>query len=115
MPNHDRRSVVHVATIVTIIMAFVFVALRMISRIFITRHTTWDDYTMVIAWLIAFGGSLTVLLAVETGFGLMDVDLKPGSIPSLKKYGYAYSILYVRISLLIMAWRFGNAEEWSGI
>lgn len=115
MSNHDRRSAVQVATIVTIVMAFVLVALRMISRIFITRHTTWDDYMMVIAWVIAFGGSLTVLLAVEQGFGLMDADLKLGSIPTLKKYGYAYSILYVRISLLIMAWRFGNAEECSGI
>ncbi|OBT63173.1 hypothetical protein VE03_07852 [Pseudogymnoascus sp. 23342-1-I1] len=75
-------------------MAFVFVALRMISRIFITRHTTWDDYMMVIAWIIALGGSLVILLAAQSGFGLMDVDLKPEWIPSLKRYGYVYSILY---------------------
>ncbi|KFZ24790.1 hypothetical protein V502_00731 [Pseudogymnoascus sp. VKM F-4520 (FW-2644)] len=87
MSNHDRRSSVQVATIVTIVMAFVFVALRMISRIFVTRRTTWDDYTMVVAWVIAFGGALTVLLSVEQGFGLMDADLNLGSIPSLKKYG----------------------------
>ncbi|KFY39943.1 hypothetical protein V494_03743 [Pseudogymnoascus sp. VKM F-4513 (FW-928)] len=96
MLNHDRREAVQVATTVTIIMAFVFVALRMISRIFITRHTTWDDYVMVLAWAIAFGGSLTILLAAQKGFGLMDVDLKPEWIPPLKRYGYAYSILYVQ-------------------
>lgn len=111
MPSDDRREAVQGATIVTIIMAFVFLALRMISRIFITRRTSWDDYLMVIAWLIAFGGALTVLLSVEKGFGLMDVILDPKSIPSLKKFGYAYSILYVRISLRIMARRSGSAGQ----
>ncbi|KFY92779.1 hypothetical protein V498_04749 [Pseudogymnoascus sp. VKM F-4517 (FW-2822)] len=96
MTTHDRREGVQAATLVTIIMAFVFVVLRMISRIFITRHTTWDDYMMVIAWLIAFGGSLSILLAAQRGFGLMDKDLKPEWIPALKRFGYAYSILYVQ-------------------
>lgn len=100
--HNDRGSAVQVATIVTIVMAFMFVALRMISRIFITKHTTWDDYIMVIAWLIAFGGSLVILFATQLGLGLIDADLKPEWIPSLKKYGYAYSILYVRISLLTL-------------
>lgn len=98
MVNNARREALQVATYVTIIMAFVFVALRMTSRIFITRHTTWDDYMMVFAFFIALGLSLTVLLAAQKGFGLMDVDLKPGSIPDLKRFGYAFSILYVRIS-----------------
>lgn len=99
------------ATLVTIIVAFVFVVLRMLSRIFITRHTTWDDYMMVIAWLIAFGGSLSILLAAQRGFGLMDKDLRPEWIPALKKFGYAYSILYVRMSLLIMTSRSGSVEK----
>lgn len=110
MSTHGRREGVQAATLVTIIMAFVFVALRMISRIFITRQTTWDDYMMVIAWLIAFGGSLSTLLAAQKGFGLMDTEIKPEWIPPLKRFGYAYSILYVSISLLIMTWRSGSAE-----
>lgn len=106
MANNDRREAVQVTTYVTIIMAFVFVALRMISRIFITRNTSWDDYMMVLAWAIAFGGALDVLLAAQKGFGLLDVDLSPEWIPLLRKYGYVYSILYVRISLL-----FGSAKQ----
>lgn len=100
--HNDRRSAVQVATIVTIVMAFVFVALRMISRIFVTRHTTWDDYIMVVAWLIAFGGSLVIIFATQLGFGVIDAELKPEWIPTLKKYGYAYSILYVRIFLFTL-------------
>lgn len=116
MQGPDRREAVQVATTVTIVIAFVFVALRMISRTFITRHTTWDDYMMVLAWIIAFGGSLTILLAARKGLGLMDAELKPEWIPSLKKFGYIYSILYVRTSLLIIVWSSSSAkQEWSGI
>ncbi|KFY29444.1 hypothetical protein V493_02361 [Pseudogymnoascus sp. VKM F-4281 (FW-2241)] len=87
MANNDRREAIQVTTYVTIIMAFVFVALRMISRIFITRNTSWDDYMMVVAWAIAFGGALDVLLAAQKGFGLLDADLSPEWIPPLRKYG----------------------------
>ncbi|KFY48466.1 hypothetical protein V495_01280 [Pseudogymnoascus sp. VKM F-4514 (FW-929)] len=117
MVNNGRREALQVATYVTIIMAFVFVALRMTSRIFITRHTTWDDYMMVIAWLIALGLSLTVLLAAQKGFGLMDVDLKPGSIPDLKRFGYAFSILYnpslmaAKTSILIFYLRLSRTNK----
>jgi hypothetical protein len=103
--NTARRDNMVVATIVTITIAFTFVALRMISRIFITKNTGWDDYTMVVAWIIAFGGSLTIVLGAQQGLGLMDVDIKPEWMTPLKKYGYAYTVLYVRISLPPMAGR----------
>jgi hypothetical protein len=88
----------------------------MISRIFITRRTTLDDYVMILAWIIAFGGSFTILLAARKGLGLMDAELKPEWITTLKKCGYIYSIIYVCIFLLIIAWTSSSAEqEWSGI
>ncbi|OBT87178.1 hypothetical protein VE02_04744 [Pseudogymnoascus sp. 03VT05] len=113
----DRRQAVQVATTTTIVMAFAFVALRLISRIFITRRTTWDDYMMVVAWIIAFGGSLAILLAAQKGLGLMDAELKPEWISPLKKFGYVYSILYnpalmaTKTSILIFYLRLSRTNK----
>ncbi|OBT91592.1 hypothetical protein VE01_10362 [Pseudogymnoascus verrucosus] len=117
MPGSDRREAVQVATTVTIVIAFVFVALRMISRIFITRRTTLDDYVMILAWIIAFGGSFTILLAARKGFGLMDAELKPEWITTLKKCGYIYSIIYnpalmaTKTSILIFYLRLSRTNK----
>ncbi|ELR03139.1 hypothetical protein VC83_08477 [Pseudogymnoascus destructans] len=122
MSGPDRRQAMQVATTVTIVVAFVFVALRMISRISITRRTTLDDYMMIIAWIIAFGGSLTILLAARKGLGLMDAELKPEWLSPLKKFGYIYSILYnlalmaTKTSILIFYLRLSRTNKlfWIG-
>ena len=108
--NTARRDHMMVVTIVTISIAFTFVALRMISQIFITKNSGWDDYLMVVAWIIAFGGSLTIVLGAQKGLGLLNVDIKPEWMEPLNKYAYAYSILYVRISLPPMAGRRGSTK-----
>jgi len=46
-----RGPAVLVVTAIMIILATIFVALRMISRSLIVRRVTLDDYFMVLAWV----------------------------------------------------------------
>jgi hypothetical protein len=47
----DRHQSVLVVTVTTLVIATIFVAARLVSRLVIVRKITWDDYFIVFGWV----------------------------------------------------------------
>jgi hypothetical protein len=47
----DRHQSVLVVTVTTLVIATIFVAARLVSRLLIVRKITWDDYFIVFGWV----------------------------------------------------------------
>lgn len=84
-------------TTATLVLASVFVAARLVCRIFIVRNVTWDDKVMVLAWILAFFLSFTIDLGASNGLGMHDADVPASSWQTLRHTEYVFSILYVWI------------------
>ena len=79
-------------------LATLFVAARLTSRVGILRRAGSDDYSLVLAWLIAVLLSLAVCLGAKRGLGRHDSDVDPASLAGLRMSEYVFSILYVCIA-----------------
>ncbi|KAM3086943.1 hypothetical protein ACMFMG_001059 [Clarireedia jacksonii] len=90
----SRGNTVFVVTTVTIILSSTFVAARLVSRFAIVKSKTWDDWFIIIAWIVAFALSFAIDYGTAKGLGRHDVDIKPEWLPSLRKAEYAFTILY---------------------
>ncbi|KAK3681465.1 major facilitator superfamily domain-containing protein [Podospora appendiculata] len=90
----DRGPAVFTVTTVTMILATVFVAARMVTRIGIVRRVAWDDYIIMLAWLLAVGLGLTINLGTTKGLGRHDADIDAADKPWLRMCEYVFSILY---------------------
>ncbi len=93
----DRGPAVFAVTTSTLVLATVFVAARLVSRIGIVRRVSWDDYIIILAWFIAFFLSLTIDFATSRGLGRHDGDIEPVNEPGLRLCEYVFSVLYVRL------------------
>ena len=91
----DRGPTVLSVTVATLCIATVFVMARMISRLGIVKQTTWDDYTILIAWAIAFGSSFAIAYATGQGLGKVDEEILASWEGALMRCEYAFSVLYV--------------------
>jgi hypothetical protein len=91
----DRGPAVFAVTTATSVLASVFVAGRMYSRIKIVRRVSADDYIMCLAWLFAFFMSMTIELGTTRGLGRHDADIPNHKRPGLRKCEYVFSVLYV--------------------
>lgn len=111
----DRNSTILIVTIVTVSIATVLIVGRLISRAVIVKHVTFDDYLIVIGWILSFGASVLVAFATGKGLGKPDVRIKDEWVLPLKKYIYAFSVLYVRISTNVSGWTTkGDSGEYKG-
>lgn len=93
----NRGPAVLAVTIATLVLASVFVFARMISRYFIVKRFTWDDRTILLAWLISFFLSFTICLGVANGLGKHDENIPASDIATLRHCEYVFSILYVSL------------------
>lgn len=91
----DRGPAVFAVVTATLVLASVFVAARLVSRIGIVKHVSHDDYIMIVAWVIAFFLSFTINLGTARGLGRHDADIEPHNWAGLRKCEYVFSILYV--------------------
>lgn len=93
----DRGPAVFAVTVATLVLASVFVAARVVCRVFIVRRVTWDDRVMMLAWLIAFFLSFTICYGVHNGLGRHDINISDDAWPKLRRCEYVFSILYVSV------------------
>ncbi|KAF2872470.1 major facilitator superfamily domain-containing protein [Massariosphaeria phaeospora] len=97
-PNpHDfatRGPAVLAVTATTLVVCSVFVALRLISRVAIVRKTGWDDYTIILAWILAFGTSFSICYGTTKGLGRHAEDIPAHWLSPMKKAAYTFSVLY---------------------
>ncbi|KAL1887359.1 hypothetical protein Sste5346_010269 [Sporothrix stenoceras] len=114
----DRGPAVLAVTTATLVLCSVFVLARMVCRLGIVRRVGWDDYFIILAWLLAFGLSLTINLGTRTGLGRYDANIPPEGRARLRIREYVFSILYnpalmaTKTSILIFYLRLSKNTVW---
>jgi hypothetical protein len=79
----------------TMAICSLFVGLRLISRFAVVRKPGWDDYTMILAWVIALGASFSICYGVTKGLGRRQEDIPTEWLQPMKQTSYVFSVLYV--------------------
>jgi fucose permease len=64
------------------------------SRFFVVKKPGWDDYTMIMAWVLAFGASLSIILGTTRGLGRHQDHIPEDWLEPMRKSSYAFSVLY---------------------
>lgn len=97
----DRGPSVFAVTTATLVLASVFVTARLYTRLAIVRQVTCDDWFIILAWLLAFGVSLTIDLGTSYGLGRHDINISANDWNALRRCEYVFSVLYVSIVDLV--------------
>jgi fucose permease len=95
--GHDypsRGPAVRATSAATLVLCSVFVILRLMSRFFVVKKPGWDDYTMIMAWVLAFGASLSIILGTTRGLGRHQDHIPEDWLEPMRKSSYAFSVLY---------------------
>ncbi|SLM35439.1 Major facilitator superfamily domain, general substrate transporter [Lasallia pustulata] len=90
----NRGPVVLAVTIALLAVSTTAIFLRLVSRIGVVRRVLWDDYFIIVAWLLAFGFSFSICWGTHRGLGRHEVDVKPEWEAGLKRAEYGFSVLY---------------------
>lgn len=78
----------------TLALCSVFVILRLMSRFFVVKKPGWDDYTMIAAWVLAFGASFSIIFGTTKGLGRHQDDIPDHWLEPMQQSAYAFSVLY---------------------
>jgi hypothetical protein len=92
-----RGPVVMGVSAATLAICSLFVGFRLISRFLIVKKPGWDDYTMIVAWLLAFGASFCICYGTTWGLGRKQKNIPLEWQEPMKKSSYVFSVLYVSI------------------
>jgi fucose permease len=96
--NHNdfqgRAAPVLAVSLTLLVLATVFVFFRMVSRAAIVKKVATDDYFMVVAWIIAFGLTVSVIWGTRYGLGRHAENIPSEWTSTLKKCNYVFSVLY---------------------
>jgi hypothetical protein len=92
-----RGPVVMGVSAATLALCSLFVGFRLISRFCVVRKPGWDDYTMIAAWLLAFGASFSICYGTTWGLGRKQKNISEDWQEPMKKSSYVFSVLYVSI------------------
>ncbi|KAI4592153.1 hypothetical protein KJ359_011481 [Pestalotiopsis sp. 9143b] len=113
----DRGPSVFIVTTTTLVLASVFVAARLYTRLAIVRQFSWDDWFIILAWALAFAVGLTIDLGTKYGLGRHDSDINADDWDPLRRCEYAFSVLYnpalmaTKTSILIFYLRLSRNTE----
>ncbi|KAI9727077.1 MAG: hypothetical protein M1828_007278 [Chrysothrix sp. TS-e1954] len=95
MAVQDHGPAVLVVTTVMVVLATVFVTLRLLSRFAIVqRGATVDDYVIVLAWVISVGLSFAICYATRFGLGKHERDIPDRQRDKLDELNYTFMVLY---------------------
>ncbi|KAF1940183.1 MFS general substrate transporter [Clathrospora elynae] len=89
-----RGPVVMCVSAATLVLCSLFVGFRLVSRFMVVRKTGWDDYTMIAAWLLAFGASFSICYGTTKGLGRRQENMPPEWQQPMKQSAYVFSVLY---------------------
>ncbi|KAH8730187.1 MFS monosaccharide transporter-like protein [Phaeosphaeriaceae sp. PMI808] len=96
-PNDDfdtRGPLVMGVSAATLALCSLFVGLRLISRFIVVRKPGWDDYAMILAWVLAFGASISICYGTTRGLGRRQENIPKDWLRSVKQTSYVFSVLY---------------------
>lgn len=103
--GEDRGAAIIATTIVVTFLAFLAVALRFATRIWIVRSIGWDDYTILMAALGDFISTGLSIVSVHYGLGRHRSDLTRWQYIEYLKYGYGewiqtfQTLMFTKISI----------------
>lgn len=89
-----RGPAVLAVTAASLAICTVFVVLRLTSRFAIVKKPGWDDYTMILAWILALGTSFSICYGTRWGLGRHEQNIPEEWESTMKKCAYVFSVLY---------------------
>ncbi|KAH8589652.1 hypothetical protein B0O99DRAFT_692381 [Bisporella sp. PMI_857] len=92
--HSGRNAGVFIGATVTFILACVFFAARIISRFGIVKRPGWDDYTIILAWILAFGMSTAIAFGASKGLGLHKESIQTSWVYPLLVSRYVAVVLF---------------------
>lgn len=90
----SRGPAVRATSAATLVLCSVFVILRLMSRFLVVKKPGWDDYTMIAAWMLAFGASFSIIFGTTKGLGRHQDDIPDHWLELMQQSAYAFSVLY---------------------
>lgn len=96
--DSSRAPAVLAVSASTLVCCSLFVILRLVSRFGIVKKPAWDDYTIILAWILAFGTSFSICWGTSKGFGRHQNTIAKSDFEPMNKAAYAFSVLYVCVS-----------------
>ncbi|KAL2823211.1 hypothetical protein BDW59DRAFT_180784 [Aspergillus cavernicola] len=115
----DQRPSVLAGTISTLIIATLFVAARMFTRLKLIKRLSWDDGLIFLAWVLAFGLSFSICYGTSKGIGLHFTNIPPEWLPQLGPSIYAFTVLYypavmvTKASILVLYLRIFGSNKFA--
>ena len=83
-----------VISAVFLVVATIFMALRLVSRIFVAQKVTLSDYMMFVGWALVYTLSVVIFNIIANGLGVREgVWLYWKAL--LAKIEYAFTVLYI--------------------
>ncbi|KAF2437292.1 MFS general substrate transporter [Karstenula rhodostoma CBS 690.94] len=90
----SRAPAVLAVSAATLACCSVFVFFRLVSRFAVVKKPGWDDYTIILAWILAFGTSFSICWGTTKGFGRHQDTIPQNDLTHMNKAAYAFSVLY---------------------
>ncbi|KAH7125680.1 MFS monosaccharide transporter-like protein [Dendryphion nanum] len=90
----SRGPLVLAVTSSTLAVCTLFVGLRLTSRFGVVKKPGWDDYTIILAWILAFGTSFSICYGTRYGLGRHEQNIPDEWEIAMKKCAYVFSVLY---------------------
>ena len=97
MVEPSRAPAVLAVSAATLAVCSLFVFFRLVSRFGVVKKPGWDDYTIMLAWILAFGTSMSICYGTTKGFGRHQDTISDADLTAMNKAAYAFSVLYVRL------------------
>ncbi|KAK2764035.1 hypothetical protein FQN54_009654 [Arachnomyces sp. PD_36] len=113
----DRRTQVRGVTLALFVIATFVVIIRFISCAAVVKKVALHDYFMLVAWLLAFGFSFSVIYGTTKGLGLHEWDVDPAKQFELLKAEYVFAVLYnptlmaIKTSILVFYFTLTGNEK----
>ncbi|KAL7267960.1 hypothetical protein RUND412_009435 [Rhizina undulata] len=90
----SRSGSVFAVTTAFAALATIIVMLRLMSRAFVLKKVTADDYFIIVAWVLAFGLSTAISIGTKYGLGRHKDDIPRAWEGPKQKARFAYTFLY---------------------
>lgn len=90
----DRHTTVFIVTLVFTVLATVFVGLRMLSKGWIVKRFTTDDWFTVAAWIFMLGVTVSIMIGAQDGLGMIDSEIPPVMVDPQESAIYAFTVFY---------------------
>ncbi|OCF44340.1 hypothetical protein I317_01785 [Kwoniella heveanensis CBS 569] len=115
--QHDRSAAIFTVVMILAVLSTTFVSLRMISKGWIVRKVTLDDWVAVLAWFFCISCSILIMIGTRVGLGRIGSEVKAEWVAPLRKITYAFTVFYnpaimtIKVAILILYIRMSTAHR----